>query len=62
MENIKKIEGHRKLEFKNSVEASKAYQKVKKLIRKTEDSDGVLVLMGKVFILPRSIVFNPDNA
>lgn len=58
----REIEGHRKLQFKNSAEASKAYQRVKKIIKKTEDENGVLVLMGSALIIPRSIVFNPDNA
>ena len=63
MANIQRnIEGHRKLEFKTTSDAGKAHQKVKRLIRKMSDEDGILVLTGKVLIFPSSINFNPVNA
>lgn len=62
MKTTQSIEGHKKLEFKTSSEASKAFQKVKRLIKKTEDAGGILVLRGCIMIIPSGVDFNPANA
>lgn len=59
----KDIEGHTRLQFKSDPEASKAYQKVKKMLKKIADDDsGVLVLTGRILIIPQSLDFRPANA